>query len=110
MNGSSDVKIPLRPSALLNIKNDDKYCFIWSLLAHLQPWKYSNPNSVSNYKQYLDEFNIDAFNFTNGFKFSDVQKFGKLNNLSIYIFELCFYQDKKKWKHKLTHIEIFKYE
>ena len=34
MNGSSYVKIPLR-SATLSIQNDDKYCSIWSILAHL---------------------------------------------------------------------------
>ena len=33
MNGSIYVKIPLRSSAILNIQDDDKYCFIWSILA-----------------------------------------------------------------------------
>ena len=28
LNGTSYVKISLRPSALVNIKNDDKYCFV----------------------------------------------------------------------------------
>ena len=35
LNGSSYVKIPIRTSAILNIQNDDKYCFIWSILAHI---------------------------------------------------------------------------
>ena len=30
MDGSSYVKVPLRSSAILNIKNNDKYCFLWS--------------------------------------------------------------------------------
>ena len=50
LNGSSYIKIPLRSSALVNFKNDDKYCFIWSKLASLHPPK-ANPNRVSNYKQ-----------------------------------------------------------
>ena len=37
LNDSSYVKIPLRFSAVMNIKNDDKYCFIWSILAKLHP-------------------------------------------------------------------------
>ena len=37
LNGSSYAKVPLRSSALINIKNDDKYCFLWSILAKLQP-------------------------------------------------------------------------
>ena len=35
-------------------------------------------------------------------------KFEKLNNLSINIYELNFYQDDNKWKHKLIPIEISK--
>ena len=35
MNGSSYIKYPLRSSAILNIQNNDKECFIWSILAHL---------------------------------------------------------------------------
>ena len=33
LNSSSCVKIPLRSNALINIENDDKYCFIWSISA-----------------------------------------------------------------------------
>ena len=38
----------------------------------------------------------------------DVHKFNELNNLSINIFELNFYQDQNKWRHKLVLIEISK--
>ena len=108
LNGTSYVKIPLRSNALINIKNDDKYCFIWSILASLHPCENDHPNRVSNYKQYFNELNNNSFDFTNGFKCSDVRKFEKLNNLSINIFELNFYQDKDKWKHNLIPIEISK--
>ena len=82
LNGSSYVKIPLRSSALVHIKNNDNYCFIWSILASLHPCNI-NPNRVSNYKQYFSELNNKGFDFTNGIKCSDMQKFEKLNNLSI---------------------------
>ena len=52
--------------------------------------------------------NIEGFDFTNGFNCSDVHKFEKLNNLSINIFELNFYQDGNNWKHNLIPIEISK--
>ena len=39
LNGSNYVKIPLRSNAILNIENNDKYCFIWSILASLHPCK-----------------------------------------------------------------------
>ena len=41
LNGSSYVKSPMRSNAILNFQNDDKYCFIWSLLAYFNPMAYS---------------------------------------------------------------------
>ena len=108
MNGLNYVKILLRTNAILNIENNDKYCFLWSILAWLHPCNNNHPNRVSNYKQYFNELNIQGFDFTNGFKCSDVHKFNELNNLSVNIFELNFYQDQNQWKHKLIPIEISK--
>ena len=51
LNGTSHVKIPLRTSAILNIQNNDKYCFIWSILASLHPCENNNPSRVNNYVQ-----------------------------------------------------------
>ena len=110
LNGSRFVKIPLRSNALINIENVDNYCFIWSISGSLHPCNNDHPNRVSNYKQHFNELNIDGFDFSNGFKCSDVHKFEKLNDSSINIFELNFYQDKIKWKHNLFPIEISKNE
>ena len=106
MDGSSYVKLPLRSSAILNIKNDDKYCFLWIILAKLHPCENSHPDRVTNYKPYVNELNIEGFDFTNGFRCSDMYRFEKLNNLSINIYELGFDQNK----HKLIPIEISKNE
>ena len=108
MNGSNYVKIPLRSNTILNIENNDKYCFLWSILAYLHPCTNNHPNRVSNYRQYFNELNIQDFDFTSGFKCRDVHKFNELNNLSVNVFELNFYQDQNKWKHKLIPIEISK--
>ena len=108
MNGSNYVKIPLRSNAVLNIENNDKYCFLWSILASLHPCNNNQPNRVSNYRQYFDELNIQGFDFSKGFRCSDVHKFNELNNLSVNIFELAFYQEQSKWKHKLIPIEVSK--
>ena len=110
LNATSYVKIRLRSSAILNIQNNDKYCFIWSILASLHPCENDHPNRVSNNKQYFNELNINGFDFTNGFKCSDMHKFEKLNNLSINIYGLNFYQDGDKWKHNLIPIEFSKKE
>ena len=108
MNGSNNVKIPSRSNAILNIENDDKYFFFWSILAYLHPCNNNHPNRVSNYNQYSNDLNITGFDFSNGFKCSDVHKFDELNNLSINIFELNFYQDQKERKHKIIPLELVK--
>ena len=108
VDGKSYVKIPLRSNPILNIENVDKYPFLWSILAYLHPCNNNHPNRVSNYKQYFNELNIDGFDFTNGFRCSDVHKIERLYNLSNNIFELNFYQDQNKWKLKLIPIEVGK--
>ena len=52
--------------------------------------------------------NFQGFDFSKGFRCSDIHKFNELNNLSVNIFELNFYQDQNQWKHKLIPIEISK--
>ena len=106
MDGSSYVKVPLRSSATVNFKNDDKYCFLWSILGKLHPCENSHPNRVSNYEPYFNELNIEGFDLTNGFKCSDMYRLEKLNYLSINIYESNFYHDK----HKLIPIEKSKNE
>ena len=110
LDGSSYVKIPLRSNAVRSIKNNDKYCFFWSILASLHPCENDHPNRVSNYIQYFNELILQSFDFTKGFKCSDVHKFNDLNNLSVNIFEINFYQDKNKWKQNLIPTEISKNE
>ena len=46
LNGTSYVKIPWRSNAIINNENNDNFCFIWSLLAHLHPCENSHPTTV----------------------------------------------------------------
>ena len=96
----------MRSNAILNIENNDKKCFIWSILASHHPCNDIHPNRVSNYKHNFDELTIQCFDFTKGFKCSDVHRFNELNNLSSNMFELNVYQDQNKWKHKLIPIKV----
>ena len=110
LNGTSYVKIPLRTSSILNIQNNDKYCSIWSILASLHPCENDHPNRVNNYVHYFNELNFQSFDFTNGFKCNDVHRFNEINNLSVNVYELNFYQDGDKWNHNLIPIELSKNE
>ena len=105
---SSYVTKSLGSNALINIKNKDKHCFLWSIIAYLHPCENDRPNRVSKYKQNFNELNIEGFDFSNGFKCSDVHKFEKLNSLPINRIQLNFYKDKDKWKHNLIPIELSK--
>ena len=108
MNGSIYINIPLRSNAILNVENNHKYCFLWSILASLYPCNNNHPKSVSNYRQYINELNFQGFDFSKGFKCCDVHKFNELNNLSVNIIELNFYQVQNQWKHKLIPSEVSK--
>ena len=50
MKGSNYIKIPLMSNAILNVENNDEYCFLWSIIASLHPCNKNHPNRVSNYK------------------------------------------------------------
>ena len=52
-SGSSYFKIPLRSAAFLNFENDDKYCFIWSIVTKLHPCIILHPNGVPNINKVL---------------------------------------------------------
>ena len=110
MDGRSYVKIPLIISAVLNVENVEKYCFLWSILACLHPCNNNQSKRSSNYRQYFFELNIEDFDFAKGFKCSLVQRFEKLSNSSIKHISNKSYQDKNKWKHNLIPIEISKNE
>ena len=69
-----------------------------------------HPLRVSDYRQFLKELNFDGFDFASGFKCTDVHKFEKLNDLSINVFEMNFYQYQSKWKPKLLPFQISKRE
>ena len=87
INGMTYVEFPIRTNAILNIQNNDTYCFLWSILAYLHPVN-KDPQRVSKYIPYQNELNITDIDFSNGMKITDIDKFEKLNNqLSINVFE-----------------------
>ena len=48
MNGMTYKKFPIRTNAILNIQNNDTYCFLWSILANIHPVD-KDPQRVSKY-------------------------------------------------------------
>ena len=83
--GSSYIETPeflFRKKAIINIKNEDKKCFLWSVLAHIHPQR-NNPDRVSHYKPFANEM------VTTGLRYpvsvDQIPMFEKQNNLSINV-------------------------
>ena len=64
VRGSSHFKLPpfiVNKHAVLNIQNEDNYCFLWCILAYLYP--NNNPTRVSSYRQHFSSLNIKGMSF-----------------------------------------------
>ncbi|CAG2255206.1 unnamed protein product [Mytilus edulis] len=83
---SSYMKLPSKlysSHSITNITNEDRKCFLWSVLAALHPVE-RNPDCVSHYMKYEDSLNFTGIDFP--VSLSKVEKFEKQNNLSINVF------------------------
>jgi hypothetical protein len=71
---------------VLNIKNVDQKCILWSVLAALHPVsRESHPERVSHYRQYENELNMKDINYPVSLK--KLEKFEKQNKN----FHKCFW-------------------
>ena len=88
VKGSSYISLPKKlrnKKAILNIKNSDNKCFMWSVLAAIHPvhWK-NNPERVHHYHQFHEELNFDGIEFP--VSIDKIGKFERQNNISINVF------------------------
>ena len=105
INGQTYVKFPIRTNSILNIQNNDTYCFLWSILANLHPVN-KDPQRVCKYIPYRNELYINDIDFTNGMRIIDIPKFENLNNqLAINVFEYSTDEDND---YKLVPLYISK--
>lgn len=85
IGGSTYFKIPEtleKSHSIVNIKNDDNKCFLWSVLAHLHPQK-KNPNRVSHYQKYETELKMSGISYP--VKIKQIPKFESQNNVSVNV-------------------------
>ncbi len=90
LEGSSYLPLPpkiQKKKGVLNIKNDDQKCFLWSVLAALHPVSRSDhPERVNHYKQYETELNLNGIDFP--VALSQIPAFEMRNSISVNIFGL----------------------
>ncbi|XP_046736598.1 uncharacterized protein LOC124405611 [Diprion similis] len=70
--------------AVVNIRNSDSYCFLWSVTAALFPANNKNPNEVSSYPHFSSVLRYDGLNLP--MSLDQISKFEKLNDLSINVY------------------------
>ena len=96
--------------AVINVKNKDNKCFLWSLLSCLYPPK-DNPCKVFNYRKYQNTLNFDGITFPVQVK--DISKFEK-NNPEISVNVISQDVDNKGYcveflsakKHRRHHVNL----
>jgi hypothetical protein len=101
------IPSPFKSKWIINIKNEDDYCFVWSILAKLH---YNdnikdsiNPNRVSNYRKWFKDVNISGIKFP--IKIQSIDKFELQNSdIAINVYELL---KKDETKDGCTHNDFF---
>ena len=86
LKGSQYVELPPKvktSKAVINIKNDDDKCFLWSFLAYLYEANYTIER-VKHYKQHESELNMSGTAYPVAVK--GVSKFEKQSNISVNVF------------------------
>ena len=88
IQASSWVELPEKyknNESIINIKNDDQFCFLWCILAHLFPVE-DHKNRTSSYSMHTNKLILNGLEFA--MKLEDIPKFENLNNSNVNVFEL----------------------
>ena len=88
IQASSYIELPGKykdNKSIINIKNNDQYCFLWCILAQLYPVE-NHKDRISKYIIHLNKLNLKGLEFP--MKVKDIPKFENLNNLNVNVFEL----------------------
>ena len=90
LNGKSYKELPnfiKNKKAIINIKNDDNLCFLYSVLCGLKT-PAIHPERVSHYKGRLNELSYKDEEFQDGISIHKIRFFEKRNNLKINVYSL----------------------
>lgn len=73
--------------AVINIRNNDAYCFLWAIVAALHPApKHKNPLRVNSYPHFSTVLNYEGIKFPIDLK--SISKFEYMNKLSINVYTM----------------------
>ncbi|KAK5648872.1 hypothetical protein RI129_003764 [Pyrocoelia pectoralis] len=83
---STYIKVPPFISvkrAVINVRNNDKFCLLWSIVAALYP-AHKNADRVNNYPHFDEVLNRGSIQFP--IKLTDIKKIEQLNDLAINLY------------------------
>ncbi|XP_054713577.1 uncharacterized protein LOC129223038 [Uloborus diversus] len=86
LRGSSYIELPDKiknKKAIINVKNEDNICFMWSILSAIHPVD-KDPQRVLKYREFKNELNFKGIEFP--VALTDITKFEKLNNISVNVY------------------------
>jgi hypothetical protein len=93
--------------AIVNIKNSDNKCFMWSILAgiHKVPL-HSHPERTHHYQEFQDELNFEDIEFP--ITIDKIGKFERQNNISVNVFgyEHVLFPIYITKEHPDTHVNL----
>ena len=89
LKGSSYILLPSKlktKKAIINIKNHDNKCFMWSVLASIHP-AFRDAERLYHYQQYKDELDFTGIEFP--VTIDKIGKFERQNNISVNVLKTC---------------------
>ena len=94
IQASSYIELPpkyKKNQSIINIKNNDHFCFLWCILKYIFPVE-DNKNITSSYYIYMNKLNLEGLHFP--MKVKNIPNFEKLitkfGNLNVNVFELTY--------------------
>lgn len=115
--GSSYIELPRAIKnclGVINVKNKDQKCFLWSVLACLHPVNI-HAECIYNYKQYEHELDHALKGIEFPISLDDVKKFEKRSGISINVYSYTFNSSQLKYnvypltvtdEEKPTHVDL----
>ena len=96
MKGSSYIPLPKKmknKGAIINMKNEDEYCFKYSIARSLNPVEKNPGRITKKLREQAEKLNWDGIEFPTPCSEKYFEKFGKNNNMSVLVFG---YDDEEK--------------
>ncbi|KAK3107369.1 hypothetical protein FSP39_012926 [Pinctada imbricata] len=103
LGGSSYLPLPVELRGIrsvINVKNDDQKCFLWSILAACHPAPH-NAERLNHYTAFKSEFNMSGIAYP--VTINSIPKFEKQNGISVNVFG---FEDKQVFPLYVTKMDI----